>query len=291
LSGLYRQLEGILDILDLGHGGIRYFSGSVMKSEIFQIQRREENDRYIHAAAFVAHQFIRTQDNLADLFLSVMATFQASASREHKERLFEQRKAQSLRLKNAIEELDASVFSLIREIRSLADNASLSDAQKVGQIRTLLDDGKMESFEQLKDGLKQAGQAQAWYEILEKQSLRLQSRLSPVLKALTFEPIAQADKLMEAVNHFKTHDGAVTGKAPTGFLDADETKALVREDGAFRPSLYKVFLFQHVAGAIKSGHINLGQSYKYRPMDSYLIAKERWELGEHKNPGEIWWHP
>ena len=280
LSALYRQLEGILDILDLGHGGIRYFAGSVMKSEIFQMQRREENDRHIHAAAFVAHQFIRTQDNLADLFLSVMATFQASASREHKERLFEQRKAQSLQLKNAIEELDASVFSLIREIRSLADNALLSDAQKVGQIRTLLDDGKMESFEQLKDGLKQVGQAQAWYEILEKQSLRLQSRLSPVLKALTFEPIAQADKLMEAVNHFKTHDGAVTGKAPTGFLDADETKALVREDGVFRPSLYKVFLFQHLAGAIKSGRINLGQSYKYRPMDSYLIAKERWGFGK-----------
>ena len=46
----------------------------------------------------------------------------------------------------------------------------------------------------------------------------------------------------------------------------------------FRVSLYKVFLFQHVAGAIKSGSLNLLQSHKYRSLDSYLIGKERWGL-------------
>lgn len=277
LSVLYRQLEGILVALDLGHAGIRYFAGSVMKSEIFQIQRREANDRYIHASAFVAHQFFRIQDNLTDLFLSVMATFQTVATREHKEHLFEQRKAQSQQLKTVIGELDASVFGLIREIRHLTDNGALSDTQKVDQIRTLLDQGKMESFEQLKDGLTQAGQAQDWYGILEKQSLRLQNRLTPILKALTFEPTTPADKLAEAIRHFKTQDGTVTDKAPTDFLEAEESAALVREDGTFRPSLYKVFLFQHVAEAVKSGHMNLPQSYKYRPMDSYLIGRERWQ--------------
>lgn len=54
LTGLYRPLEGILSVLDLGVAGIRYYAGSVLKSEVFQIQRREANDRYIHAAAFVA---------------------------------------------------------------------------------------------------------------------------------------------------------------------------------------------------------------------------------------------
>lgn len=277
LSVLYRQLEGILVALDLGHAGIRYFAGSVMKSEIFQIQRREANDRYIHASAFVAHQFFRIQDNLTDLFLSVMASFQTTATREHKEHLFEQRKAQNQQLKTVIEELDTSIFSLIREIRHLTDNGTLSDTQKVEQIRTLLDQGKMESFEQLKDGLTQAGQAQDGYGILEKQSLRLQNRLTPILKALTFEPITPADKLAEAIKHFKTQDGIITDKAPTDFLEAEESAALVREDGTFRPSLYKVFLFQHVAEAVKSGHLNLPQSYKYRPMDSYLIDRKRWQ--------------
>ena len=49
LAVLYSQLEGILSVLDLGIAGIRYYAGSVMKSEVFQIQRREANDRYIHA--------------------------------------------------------------------------------------------------------------------------------------------------------------------------------------------------------------------------------------------------
>jgi len=277
LSALYLQLESILAALNLGHAGIRYYAGSVIRARMFQLQQRSKADRNIHAAAFVAHQFFRIQDNLTDLFLSVMATFQTVATREHKEHLFEQRKTQSQQLKTVIGELDASVFGLIREIRHLTDNGALSDTQKVDQIRTLLDQGKMESFEQLKDGLTQAGQAQDWYGILEKQSLRLQNRLTPILKALTFEPITPADKLAEAIKHFKTQDGIITDKAPTDFLEAEESAALVREDGTFRPSLYKVFLFQHVAEAVKSGHLNLPQSYKYRPMDSYLIDRERWQ--------------
>ena len=37
-----------------------------------------------------------------------------------------------------------------------------------------------------------------------------------------------------------------------------------------------MFLFQHVTDAIKSGDLNLAPSYKYRPMDAYLIDKDRW---------------
>ena len=33
----------------------------------------------------------------------------------------------------------------------------------------------------------------------------------------------------------------------------------------------------HVASAIKAGSLNLDGSYKYRPLDDYLISRERWE--------------
>ena len=277
LATLYRQLEGILTILELGHAGIRYYAGSVIRSRMFQLQQRSAADRFIHAAAFVAHQFFRIQDNLVDVLLQVMASVQAEATREHKDHLFEQRKRQSQQIKAAVKELDSSVFGLLREIRGLASDASLSDAQKVIQIQALLDQGKTESFEQLKEGLQQAGQSEVWHDILENHSLKLQNRLSPILKALAFEPIGQTGPLMEAINHFKNRDGTMTDKAPADFLEAEEKAALVREDGAFRPSLYKVFLFQHVAAAVKSGDLNLRQSYKYRPMDSYLIDRQRWQ--------------
>ena len=277
LSALNGKLDNILSTLDLGSTGIRYYAGSVIRSKVFQLQQRSETDRYIHVAAFIAHQFFRIQDNLADTFLSVMATFQTTATRDHKDLLFEQRKTQNQQLKTVINELDTSVFSLLREIRNLTDSVDLSDAQKVTQIKTVLGQGKTESFEQLKTDVQQAGQSQIWPEILEKHSVRLQNRLSPILKTLTFEPIGQTDQLMEAINYFKNREGLITDKAPTGFLATDEGKAVIGNEGTFRPSLYKVYLFQHVAAAIKSGHLNLRQSYKYRPMHSYLIDRERWE--------------
>lgn len=65
--------------------------------------------------------------------------------------------------------------------------------------------------------------------------------------------------------------------APTNFLNAEEKKAVIREDRKkLRTSLYKAFLFMHVANAIKSGKFNLENSYKYRSLDNYMIDKKRW---------------
>ena len=69
--------------------------------------------------------------------------------------------------------------------------------------------------------------------------------------------------------------GRSPGPAPVGFLDPSERKA-VGSDAEFRPSLYKVMLFQHVSKAIKSGSVSLTQSHKYRPLDDYLIRPDQW---------------
>ncbi|MFV0475396.1 MAG: Tn3 family transposase [Pikeienuella sp.] len=276
LAALHGELGSILTVLDLGVAGIRYYAGSVLKSDIFQIHRRETNDRHIHAAAFVAHQFFRSQDNLADIWLSVMASFHTTVSREHKEKLLENRKDQHRRLKTAVHDLDREISGLIREIRRLALAGDLSDSQKVAAIRGVLEGERTGALDRLKAGLDDTGPDRDWHDVLEAHSLRLQNRLNPILRVLAFEPNQRASRLIAAIDHFKAHDGAVTARSPMDFLDPDERAALIREDSAFRPSLYKVFLFQHVTGAIKSGDLNLARSYKYRPMDSYLIDAGRW---------------
>ncbi len=55
LEDLYQKLNQVLSVLNLGHLGIRYYAGSVIKSEIFQLTRRTDEDRYIHVTAFIAH--------------------------------------------------------------------------------------------------------------------------------------------------------------------------------------------------------------------------------------------
>ncbi|MDA0813878.1 MAG: Tn3 family transposase, partial [Verrucomicrobia bacterium] len=278
LAALHSQLEDILSILDLGVAGIRYYAGSVLKSRMFQLQQRSDIDRYIHATAFVAHQFFRMQDNLVDLWLSVMASFQTAVSRDHKERVWEGRKDQQQQIKAAVHDLDTEVFGLIREIRRLASADDMSDTQKVCAIRGALEGERTDSFERLKAGLDDIGQDRGWHNVLEAHSLRLQNRLKPILRVIAFEPNerAVATRLIAAIDHFTASDGNIGPRAPTDFLDPDEHTALAREDGTFRPSLYKVFLFQHVTSAIKSGDLNLASSYKYRPMNSYLIDADRW---------------
>ncbi len=276
LAALHDTLHGTLTALDLGVAGIRYYAGSVLRSEMFQIQRRSLGDRYIHAAAFVAHQFYRTQDNLIDLWLSVMAAFQARANRQHNDQLLENRATQQEQLKTVVDNLDKSVFGLLRDIRGIAEAGGMSDAQKVDAIRSLLDQGRSGAFERLKDELAATGRDESWFDVLEARSLRLQNRLSPILRVILFDRNDRVTDLIAAIDHFKNSNGAVGPSVPTGFLDADERAALTRTDGTFRTSLYKVLLFQHVAAAIKSGYLNLSQSYKYRPMDAYLIALERW---------------
>jgi TnpA family transposase len=102
-----------------------------------------------------------------------------------------------------------------------------------------------------------------------------------VLKAVNLQAQQQKASLMEAINHFRAKDGNITKQAPSAFLDEAERKALYKEGKTFRVSLYKVFLFQHIAAAIKSGKLNLAHSYKYLPLDKYMISHKRWEKEKH----------
>lgn len=54
---------------------------------------RDDPDLYLHLIAFIAHQYYRLQDNLIDVLLASLRSFQNGAIREHGER----RCAQSVR--------------------------------------------------------------------------------------------------------------------------------------------------------------------------------------------------
>ena len=276
LSELHDRLATVLSILALGTAGIRYFAGSVLRSEIFQMQRRDRNDRHIHAAAFVAHQFHRCQDNMIDLWLSVMASFKSAAAREYQETLVQERKDQQRQIGIVVEGLETSIFGVLRDIRSVMAAANLSDAEKVTATQALLDQSKTDDFDRLKDDLAATAREAGWHDILEARSVKLQNRLSPLLRALTFMRNKRAAALLEAIDHFRNDGDLSASHAPMGFLDAEQQAAVVRDDGTFRVSLYKVFLFQAVTTAIKSGDLNVEHSYKYRPMDTYLIDRNRW---------------
>jgi hypothetical protein len=77
LRPLYREAETVVDALDLTPEGVRYYANAALKSRIFQVSRRADDDRHLHLACFITHQFLRLHDVLIDiLLLSVQSTLE-----------------------------------------------------------------------------------------------------------------------------------------------------------------------------------------------------------------------
>ena len=279
---LYQHISPVLLAMILKDEGIRYYARSVIKSQIFQLNQRSDEDRYVHAIAFIAHQYYRLQDNLVDVLLGAVQTAQNSAGREHKEQIYNQRKVQETVLTSLLARLNDD-FDMLEKIRKFAHDDQLDDSQIVNQIRKILAGNKENELSKMRVELETSLQGEAYYDVLENRSIRLQNKVSLILKTLSFKAQTGAVSLLEAIDHFKDKDGNIAQTAPLDFLEAKERKAVMEKDGQkLRVSLYKTFLFIHVASAIKSGNLNLEQSYKYRPMDDYLIEQERWYRDKNK---------
>ena len=240
LEELHRELQPVLSGLNLGAEGIRYYAGTVIKSEIFQLTRRSDEDRHVHVIAFIAHQYYRLQDNLVDVLLNVVKNAQNSAQREHKERVYDRRKIRNQAIKSLLSRLDKDFFNVFRKIRNLVQNKEIGDSEKLEKISQLLADIKEDDVTRLQidigDELDECG----YYSALESKSLRLQNRASPILKELEFQAEPGAKELLRAIDNFKKKSGAITASAPLGFLDNAERKAVEEsEHQKFRTSLYK----------------------------------------------------
>ena len=281
VEDLYHRLGPVLDALALNHEGIAYHANSVIKSEVFQLARRDDEDRYLHLIAFIAHQYYRLQDNLVDVLIASLQSYQNSALREHKDQCYARREQRNPSLAALLGYLDETLLRTLTTIRAITDDNQLNDAEKVDGIRTLLnthetslsDDGV--NFAALKRDLASELSEDDYYRILEARSVRIQNRISPIIKAMTFQGEPGSRELLTAIQCFKDKDGAVDKTAPLEFLKPVEREA-VTDRGKFRVSLYKALLFLHIQNAVKSGTLNLQHSYKYRPLDDYLIERGRW---------------
>ncbi|EFO31914.1 transposase [Roseibium sp. TrichSKD4] len=176
-----------------------------------------------------------------------------------------------------LDTLKTEVFGALQDIRSLVEDTRLSPVKKIDSIQIVLNQDRESALQTLRADIRRdAGGREPLYQALESRSLRLQNRISPILRVVHFGSGERCADLMAAIAHFRDKDGAVTANAPMAFLDQEERDAVLPKSGPFRVSLYKVFLFQYTAGAIKAGNLNLEGSYKYRPLEDYLISRERW---------------
>ena len=130
LRPLYHEVEAVVGALDLTPEGVRYYANSVLKSRIFQVSRRAEDDRHLHLVCFIMHQFLRLHDVLVDvLLLSVQSTLN-TCEREYKERYYSGRTDQGQALQTLVDEVSEGLGNPLSEIEAIAFSEQLSDTEK-----------------------------------------------------------------------------------------------------------------------------------------------------------------
>ena len=208
---------------------------------------------------------------MVDMVLSVMQSFRTTVDREHKEEVFTRRRTADARFEKMLDAVETETFNLQNEIRALLDHRTMSDVRKLDSIRAVLDRDRESVVDMLRADIRNSAAAaeSLFHDILENRSIRLQNRISPILKQVKLIGDAGATDLMAAIAHFRERDGSIGPGMPLEFLTSAERGA-VNDPKGFRVSLCKVFLFRHVAAAIKAGSLNLDGSCKYRPLDDYL---------------------
>jgi len=282
LKELYQKLEGIVSSLNLTQEGLHYYANSVIKSQIFQVARRADEERYLHLVTFIAHQYFRLHDALIDTLIASVQNTLNSAHRDHQEKYYREREQRSQSIRTLVNYLEGHVHAL-SDISSIVNSPDLSDTDKIAHIKITLsrEDSPgaylKDQLSRLKRESEGALNDSAVYDILERKSVKLQNRVSAIAKYVEFSEDSPCRSLWEALMYYRAKDGMVDAVAPLDFLEPEERKAVFNDEGKFRVSLYKVLLFMKLADAIKAGTLNVKHSYKYRSLADYLLSKDAWE--------------
>ena len=280
LQTLFKELESVITKLQLTPETIQYYAQIVLKAQVFQISRRDDR-KYIHLISFVIHQYYRLNDLLTETILQAVQSSVNTGVREHKEIFYETRKSRHQAISNLINEMNQQLTTLQKIEETI--RAQLPDAEKLKAVETLLTQTDKPDYTALQERLtllekesRRVIKNDDYYNILESRSVKLQNRVSEIIKRLEFSATTSSERLFKAIEYYRSKDGDLADDAPRDFLDSNEQAMVFDSNGKFRISLYKVLLFEKVADGIKSGSLNLRNSYRYRAFDDYLIRKDVW---------------
>ncbi len=93
----------------------------------------------------------------------------------------------------------------------------------------------------LENNLEKIGEDQELFNALVSLSVKLQRRVSYMVKLLDFNPDTSDQSLIKAIDYYRAVDGDIQVNAPIDFLTEQEKQVVFNED-KLRVSLYKILL-------------------------------------------------
>jgi len=228
LMTLYLEFKPVINHLALGYECVRYYASSVVKSQVHQISRRAEDDRYLHLIAFIVYQSLKLQDMLIDtLLLSVQATINAT-QKDHKDRYYEERETRNQSVAHLVDNLKKGFLGTITTIKAIIANLQLTADQKVVAIDTAVNysgnqrTGVEKRINDFKNDMTTIQQSSDYYDMLEGRSLKLQNRVADIVRHTIFDESCGRPLLLEAILHYQKKLGTVDKTAPVTFLTVEQ---------------------------------------------------------------------
>ena len=283
IKDLFEKTSKSMQSLSMPKAMLKYYAVWTQKAKVTQLmQLNNPHEKYLHLVSFVAHQYYCRQDIFVDIWLQLTQSTVTRIEKAH-EKEDKNAKKERERATKALSTSYKDKTQLLMAINVVLNNGDLSAEEKVDEIKSIIGNGTAVDpaitaiIDKLNEEISLSMKNAYFYIALEGESIRLQKKLSPILKNIEFNALNSSKPLLEAILHFKDSDGQISNNPPCSFLEEVDLTHIRDEKGKIKQSLYKALLFVKVSEAIKSGEINLLHSYRYLSIDEYLINKKAWE--------------
>ncbi len=285
IKDVFISLLPVIEALKLTPQASQYYATWIIKAKSSQIkQLSSPGKKYLYLTAFIQHQYYLRQDAFVDIFLKCVRSAKNSCVKH----LNKSDKISRNERRTAVKHLTQSrrtYKSLVDEIAEITHSSVFTDISKIKMINELLikhesnisekEQEKLKLFEQTLNSFVADNDN---YYILEKQSIKLQRRVSDIVKILLFNETNSNQLLIKAISYFRTKDGIISDNSPKDFLSETDRNAILGDgNNSFNTSLYKILLFIYMSTELKSGDLNLKYSYRYLSIHDYLIDEDTWQ--------------
>jgi TnpA family transposase len=276
LKVIYKQINPLLALMDISDEMIHYYAQFVIRSQVFQVSRRE--NRYLMLLCFVAYQYRFLGDLLIETFLRAAQQFENTAQRDVKETIYQNHIDNQISMEQLFE-LASQMADELTKVETITLDFGKTNDEKakywIGWVNSevfLKFKNSKKEVEKLKKGAY-IKKDDAYYQTISEKSRVLQYRVSDILRNVDFN--CNNVSLKMALEEFKHKNGYVGEKFVDTFLKKQEKDILARSTSA--TSLYKVLLTQYISNGIKSGQVTLMDSFGYKAYENYLIDDKIWQ--------------
>ncbi|APD08189.1 transposase for transposon Tn1546 [Flavobacteriaceae bacterium UJ101] len=287
VKDLYQSYGSTLHQMGLSEELLNYYASWVIKAEHIQFDSiRNPSLKRLYLICFIMYQYRLRQDYFIDTLLTSYQSFYNKAEQNANNNLIEQQTNQKYSNQkknfNNIKNIVRSSRDEGKQARTILYKSSYNQSEQIIHLKEIFP-MESESLETLL--LRELNKIEPIniltiknkliYKELSKSYLKLQKKVSSIIKNLEFNEVTSDPKIMEAINFYKKHNGKLNDYAPMDFISDGNDRKSVKEDmKEHGMHLYKVILVKEICRHIKAGSLNLISSEKYKFIDEYLIDIE-----------------